>query len=322
MSEELTASSACACPGEKPRRTTTTTPGTSTPVRVAHPQVPELSRIRGAGLATHTSVSATRTCPSPAREKCPRAPSLATAATLIVVLAACGGGGTATVTKTDEPEAPNATSWRDNPSAEDLRDHWNDSGPFAARLGLEPVVAKEIDERKQAIQTLLAPAERSPGETGTRLRNVTLDAINILGERNGITYGQWKGGSAGTFHIEFDFRNAPEISPHWRAALERAGKLWSHRIAADTDGFEGEIGDYAVDTDGLLIAVYTKSGHTSTGSPVAYYRKGEDLTDFEPYFGEIRIGRDRGHTEEGDHNVEERIILGPWHECRLESSHA
>lgn len=230
---------------------------------------------------------------------------IASASASLVVLAGCGGGAeTATVAPIPEPPVPNVTSWRNNSSAEDLRDHWNDSSSLGARLRLEPVAANEVDKRKRIIQTLLASAERTPGGSGTRLRNVPLAAITILGERNGITYGQWKGGPAGTFHIEFDFRNAPELSPYWCAALERAGKLWSHRIEADTDGFEGAIGDYAVDTDGLFIAVYTKSGHTSSGRPVAYHRKGEDRTDFEPYFGEIRIGRDRmRHSERTRDNL-------------------
>ena len=230
------------------------------------------------------------------------------ACTVMLAAAGCGGGGSSPVTSDNRPIAqpppPHVIGWRDNRSAEDLRDHWNDPSPLAARLGLEPVPESEIDERTRVIQTLLADAERAPGETGVKLRNVPLADITILGERNGITYGQWIGGPAGTFHIEFDFRNAPEISPYWRATLERAGKLWSRRITADTDGFQGEIGDYDVDTDGLVIAVYTKSGHTSTGRPAAYHFKGEDGIDFEPYFGEIRIGRDRmRHSERTRDNL-------------------
>ena len=225
--------------------------------------------------------------------------SLACTATLIVVLAACGGGGSDSgIMSSSETPAMHVTSWRNNPSAEDLRDHWSDPSSLTARLDLEPVEANEFDNRRRGFRTLLADAERIPSESGAKLRNVPIEDITILGEREGITYVQWKGGPAGTLHIEFDFRNAPEISPYWRAALERAGKLWSHRVAADTDGFQGEIRDYGVDTDGLFIAVYTKSGHTSTGRPAAYYLKGEDFTDFEPYFGEIQIGRDRmRHSE-------------------------
>ena len=233
-------------------------------------------------------------------------------ASLSVVLVACGGGGgdptTAGTGPMAEPPPTNVTAWRSNPAAHDLRDHWNDPETITERWSLEPV--EDPDARKRTVATLLASADAEPRRTGTRLRNVSIDDLTILGERGGITYGQWKGGPAGTLHIEFDFRNAPEINPYWRAALERAGKLWSHRLAADTDGFHGQIGDYAIDTDGLLIAVYTKSGHTSTGRPVAFRVKGEDSGDFEPYFGEIRIGRDRmAHSERTRDNLMSHSIM-------------
>ena len=39
------------------------------------------------------------------------------------------------------------------------------------------LVVLGVDELKRAIQTLLTNAERLPGETGTKLRNVPLGAI-------------------------------------------------------------------------------------------------------------------------------------------------
>ena len=91
----------------------------------------------------------------------------------------CGGTNPATsdAGPLPEPLPPNTTPWRNNPTAEDLRDHWNNPAPLAEQLSLEPVDAKAVDERKRAIQTLLTNAERLPGETGTKLRNVPLDVI-------------------------------------------------------------------------------------------------------------------------------------------------
>ena len=234
--------------------------------------------------------------------------SLGTACALALAAVGCGGGGTNPATSDagplPEPLPPNTTPWRNNPTAEDLRDHWNNPAPLAEQLSLEPVDANAVDERKRAIQTLLTNAERLPGETGTKLRNVPLDAISIIGERNGITYGQWRGGPAGTLHIEFDFTNAPQINAHYRAALDRAGKLWSHRILDRFEPHQERIWDFDVDTDGLFIAVYTKSGHTSSGRPVGINVKGEGFTDFEPWFGEIRIGRDRmAHSDRTRDNL-------------------
>ena len=57
--------------------------------------------------------------------------------------------------------------------------------------------------------------------------------IEIIGERNGIAYGQWKGGPAGTLHIEFDWRFAENLPAGVRARMDRAGKSWSHRILDD-----------------------------------------------------------------------------------------
>ena len=60
------------------------------------------------------------------------------------------------------------------------------------------------------------------------------DEVRILGARRGITYGRWTGGPADTLSIEFDLSHAgPAMrdDPEFRAMLDRAGKVWSRRIA-------------------------------------------------------------------------------------------
>ena len=50
------------------------------------------------------------------------------------------------------------------------------------------------------------------------------------GERDGITYGQWKGGPAGSLNIEFDWRFARNADRAARVRMERAGKTWSYQV--------------------------------------------------------------------------------------------
>ena len=144
-------------------------------------------------------------------------------ASCVVTVAA---DGTASYERTGE--APSVTRWgysRNNPTAADLLDHWNDpETPRSALLGLSDVNAAEISKRKNYLKALLDRAGGSPDKAGVRFRNVRLDDITIIGEKKGITYGQWKSGPAGTLNIEFDYRFAPDIGPGARAWMERAGK--------------------------------------------------------------------------------------------------
>ena len=116
---------------------------------------------------------------------------------------------------------------RDNPTAEDLLDHWNEPEPLRAALGLSEVAAKD----KGTLADLINAAGDSSAGTGTRLRNVAPEDIEIIGERDGITYGRWRGGPAGTMKIEFDWRFTPNLDETTRAMFERAGKSWSWRLA-------------------------------------------------------------------------------------------
>ena len=119
---------------------------------------------------------------------------------------------------------------RDNPSAEDLLDHWNDPNRIwtfqrLSTFSLSGIPRWEIPERKGALWTLLDDSG------GNRFPNVRWEDLELLGTRDGITYGQWKAGPAGTLNIEFDMRFQPNyVAPEIRAAIEREGKLWSWRL--------------------------------------------------------------------------------------------
>ncbi len=151
-------------------------------------------------------------------------------------------------------------------------------------------------------------AEADPTNAGTILRNVSPEEVEIIGERDGITYGQWKGGPAGTLNIEFDWRFAQNVDPMVRAQLERAGKSWSRRLLDDFDTHVVPAGrtiearplhaggqvitetfDEEVTTDGILVAVlHSTTDPMSSGGPEA-----ADITqdDYEPWLAKVTLSQ-------------------------------
>ena len=216
-----------------------------------------------------------------------------------LILSSCGGGGRGPdvgVLDVGMPEvAPSVISTirhRDNASAQDLRDHWNDPAPAQAALGLSAVSPADMADRKATLSTLLAGAGNDADAGGTLMRNIRPQQLEVIGERDGITFGQWTGGPAGTLNIEFDFQFAPTLDPHFRALMERAGKAWSYRLADDFPPRVIEAGAgptpesvYPRDTiaDDILVTVIRVDQLASGGG---WWRVEETDTDFEPY-GEL-----------------------------------
>ena len=197
---------------------------------------------------------------------------------------------------------------RDNPTAEDLLDYWNQPDALRWALGLSAVAAADIAGRRSTLADLINAAGGDSPEIGTLLRNVAPEDIKIIGERNGITYGRWTGGPAGTLNIEFDWRFAPTLDAERRAQMERAGKSWSWRILDDfgvnvvergtevrsAGGPEGTFFSGVIDedlaTDGLLIAVL--GGDSDSWRTNASYRRARVTSDdFEPWFGAILLAQ-------------------------------
>ncbi|MCY4612914.1 MAG: hypothetical protein OXB94_04735 [Nitrospira sp.] len=162
-------------------------------------------------------------------------------------------------------------------------------------------------------------AEADPTNAGTILRNVSPDEVEIIGERDGITYGQWKGGPAGTLNIEFDWRFAQNVGPMVRASMERAGKSWSYRLLDDfgthvvpagttivrrPDRADGQVitetFDEKVSTDGMFVAMLhaTMDTHSSGGPTQA------DITedDYEPWFTQVALSQDNIDERQSDGN--------------------
>ena len=111
--------------------------------------------------------------------------------------------------------------------------------------------------------------------------------IEIIGERDGITYGRWRGGPAGTLNIEFDWRFGRNFDPETRARMERAGKSWSWRMVDDYGTYELKQGreiagglrvlDGDVVADDIVIFVIDKGDtSSSSGGPNAYRYTADD----------------------------------------------
>ncbi|MDE0415372.1 MAG: hypothetical protein OXI95_00360 [bacterium] len=218
----------------------------------------------------------------------------------------------------ESPEHSASTEWRSNATAEDLLDHWNASDVARGALGLTPVGPTELETRKTAISSLLQMFQG--GDSDIDFRNVQAEDIEIIGERGGITYGQWKGGPAGTLNIEFDWQFASGVPASVRAAMERAGKAWSYRLLDDFGthtipagtnihavpehaGAEPVNVTYSedIETDGVLITVtHTSTDPLSSGGP-----RDADITpdDYEPWHGLINLSQS---------NIDERETVGEY----------
>ncbi len=214
----------------------------------------------------------------------------------------------------------NRSFQRDNPTAEDLLDHWNEPEQLRRALGLSMVSFAELADRRQAIANLVNMAEGGPAKTGTKLRNVRPEDIEIIGERRGITYGRWTGGPAGTLNIEFDWRFAADVTPAERAMAERAGKSWSHRLRDEFGAHVVERGttirsqgvhasavarevtfEESVETDGILVVMtHSRSDPLSSAGP---WQADITANDYEPWLGVLNLSQG---------NLDERTMIGNY----------
>ena len=202
---------------------------------------------------------------------------------------------------------------RDNSLAYDLRDHWNDPRVLEEGMGTSGLKRDEADARLDGLWPIVDALGRRSGGSRTLLRNVQAGSLAVVGERGGITYGQWRDGPAGTLHIEFDYRFAEELDDEQRARLERAGKSWSWRLADDFGAHAVEAGhwiasggtvdgvalpelvlDEDVTTDGVMIFVDVHGGtRRSLGGWNGLNWSALDGDDFQPFAGVVRFGRSR-----------------------------
>ena len=196
------------------------------------------------------------------------------------------------------------TEWQNNPTAQDLLDHWNEPDVLRHGIGAGFVElnSRDVSTRLNTLSSILQTPTDQLDESKSLLRNVEAGTMTVIGERDGITYGQWKSGPAGTLDIDFDYRFAQELSQSTRARMERAGKMWSWRLQDDFDdgvilrkGREirfhdvlWHVLDEDVSTDDMLILVVDKRAEgTSTGGATGPRKRTAD--DYEPSFGRILL---------------------------------
>ena len=220
-----------------------------------------------------------------------------------------------TSTTVPEPRPGQLTTWRDNTPAENILDHWNDADALRRAMGL---CDTDVGSGQAAFARLSETLEVGAAESATLLRNVGPDAMEIVGERAGITRGRWKGGPAGTLDIDVDFRFVPDLSESVRAQFERAAKVWARRIRDDfrtytipkgrTFSFsEGSIGgsdrgtvtftfDEDATTNGLLIPVVAtdKTPWAALGFDVDNFESDVENTeeDFQPSLAVMFVNPD------------------------------
>ena len=211
----------------------------------------------------------------------------------------------------DDSSLGQVTDSIDNPLAEDLLEHWDNPGILREEAGTSGLRNAEVSARIRSLTAIHQAPRDKLDESLTLLRNVDPDTVTVVGKRGGITYGQWKGGPAGTLDIDFDYRFAPELDESERAYIERAGKSWSWRLADDFGTRTVRAGqqidranvlggasveelrlDAEVVTDGFPVFVDRHNGAgAGWGTPGGgNVKKGSEKIDFEPLFGVIRMG--------------------------------
>ena len=233
---------------------------------------------------------------------------------------------------------------RSNPGAADLLDHWGHRRTQSIMEGLELNVptpeadGAELKALRAAVQ-LRGQDLPAPGLHGD-------DELRVLGSDRGITYGRWTGGPADSLSIDFDFSYAgPTVKddPELRAAVERAGKVWSNRIA-DTwsvwrwspgaakgtivPGFRTiEAGPDGETSTGLQIIITDGVGFGGAGRAATDSRISPTEDAWEPRFGSIQLNREHIDPAE-DANVFRTVaheighVLGAWQGGELTKPYA
>ena len=227
------------------------------------------------------------------------------------LLSACGGSSSPTATSDIPADTATLTSqgWLANDTAQDLRDHWNDTTPVAEGLGLTEVPANQhaailatIQQRFDTVDDEDAEQWRKAFEGGR---------VELVGARDGYVVAKATGGPAGHLHIEFDLSRAPGVSSTNRVLLERAGKLWSSRIRnpfpdepwseqITVYGPDGTVTDRIdVTTDGLLIQVSQSDAENSSGGPT-YVSLTPDASLSMPRLGNVYLAADTRDPQKRD----------------------
>lgn len=262
-----------------------------------------------------------------------------------LILAACGGGsgGGSSATAPDMtpdmapmPPDPAVVNFRrDNPTGQDLLDHWNQ--PDAAQAALELTTG---NVPTGGIRSLMNNADAVREDSRALLRNAGPSGLETIGEANGITYGTWQDGPAGTLNMQLDWSQAGTVSAERRGDFERATKVWTYRLNEDFPARQVPAGNdytfmlFEYDTpqtaDDMLIAVELETWNGSELAGGNYFEWSERNGDLESWFGHVQmppeemavyrsdfhrymhtITHELGHTLGGNPKYDERTGLFP-----------
>ena len=155
---------------------------------------------------------------------------------------------------------------RVNAAAADLLNHWGRRQTELISTGLAPL--PEFGDPVGDLRTL-RNAARAGGETPAVTNLHDGDAVAALGSDRGVSYGRWSGGAADTLSVRFDYSDAGyelRNDAAFKAALARAGKVWSQRVADTWRSWEREAGD----VKGSLVASGSGTGIEGTSIRVGY----------------------------------------------------
>ena len=163
---------------------------------------------------------------------------------------------------------------RNNPTAADLLDHWGHRRVqgVVTGLGLNTPMSDADATDLTTLQELAQESDEAV--VAPDLRDD--DKVQVLGARQGVTYGRWVGGPADTLSIEFELsisdrtlRERPDIRTILEPMLERAGKAWSYGIVDTWTTWALEEGDFKfwlINGTDLSTPVYVgEGGEASTG---------------------------------------------------------
>lgn len=140
--------------------------------------------------------------------------------------------GSVAVAGTEPGSSSLSENPRSNPEAADLLEYWGHRRIQIIMEGLR--LNAPTPEADGAGLKALRSAVRSRGQELPAPGLQGDDEVRVLGSDRCITYGCWMGVPADALSIDFDFSyTGPAVrdNPELRAMFERAGKVWSNRIA-------------------------------------------------------------------------------------------
>ncbi len=219
------------------------------------------------------------------------------------LLSACPDRQVAAAQSADPDQAP-ATPGRylrqdsertRNVSAADLQPSWSGLNALATKTGFAEVTAEAAAARKNTLLRLRTAHTGTEGAK-TALHDIPASSIVVAGERNGIAYGAWKSGPAGTLPVRHytgahDIESRSDVSKDFKAALRRSAKIWSKRLV--DDGRRSRVtlldGKVVRKVHGIVIQTRLHNDNGAASARVLKYDRGKDRKGYRVYNGRIRI---------------------------------